>query len=339
MTMDITVPIGGLIVLWLANMADRHSIAGRKKSGKAFAALVYFFTILFFLWKFADGMALMVSEFKSHGFSVWTITPKDFSPEEVWSAGLSSPVRFAFILVPIIGVILLLPFVRRFMSRWIPIDPKSLVHAVSLSASMIVTWYFVKSMFFHQEFLFSITYVSLPEKGFLKEGLKFIVLLLLSFIGVGWLSRRSFKSCLKRLKIALPTGRQILIAFFVGIGARMIFKTIHMIAASLDLWHFTIANQSYLAIFLAGGMVAGVSEETLFRGGAQPKLGFVLAAALFSMMHARGLSYDTVIVFLYGMVLGVLYKRYNTPTAMIAHASTNITNSLIMKILFYTRPF
>ncbi|HEU5141111.1 MAG TPA: CPBP family intramembrane glutamic endopeptidase [Bacillales bacterium] len=339
MAMDLIVPIGGLVVLWLANMSDRNAMAGRKKLSVEYASLVYSFTILFFLWKFADGMGLMVSRFESHGFVIRTITPEDFSLEEVWSAGLSSPARFAFVLIPVMGVFVLLPVARRLIARWIPIDPKRLVHAVVLSASMIVIWHFVKLMFFHQEFLISVTYISLPEIGFLKVGLKFVVLLLLPFIGVGWLSRRSFKTCLRRLKIVVPTAKQILIALGVGVGTRIIFKSVHVIAASLDLWHFTIANESYIAIFLSGGIVACLSEETLFRGGVQPRLGLWLTAALFAMMHARGFSYDTTIAFLYGMILGVLYIRYNTSTAMVAHATANITNGLIMKILFYTRPF
>ena len=78
------------------------------------------------------------------------------------------------------------------------------------------------------------------------------------------------------------------------------------------------------------GLAAALGEESIFRGAVQPKLGLLLTALLFALLHSQyGLSFSTVAVFGVGLILGVLRLRANTSTTMITHAVYNISLGLI----------
>ena len=66
------------------------------------------------------------------------------------------------------------------------------------------------------------------------------------------------------------------------------------------------------------------------RGAAQPRLGLLLTAALFALLHSNyGITLSTAIVFLLGLVLGLVRMRQNTSTAMVLHATYNIILGLM----------
>ena len=78
------------------------------------------------------------------------------------------------------------------------------------------------------------------------------------------------------------------------------------------------------------GASAALGEETLFRGAVQPRFGFILTALLFALVHSNyGISMSTLIVFLLGLVLGVVRMRVNTTTAMIIHMVYNMSLGLL----------
>jgi membrane protease YdiL (CAAX protease family) len=78
------------------------------------------------------------------------------------------------------------------------------------------------------------------------------------------------------------------------------------------------------------GLAAGIGEEALFRGAMQPRFGLIATSLLFALVHSNyGITLATVVVFLLGMMLGWLRIRYNTSTAMIAHAVYNSTLALM----------
>ena len=81
---------------------------------------------------------------------------------------------------------------------------------------------------------------------------------------------------------------------------------------------------------LSIGLAAGIGEEILFRGAMQPRFRLVLTALFFALLHSNyGITLSTLIVFLLGIVLGVIRSRYNTSTAMITHAAYNSTLALL----------
>ena len=64
-----------------------------------------------------------------------------------------------------------------------------------------------------------------------------------------------------------------------------------------------------LPAILAGGLLAGLGEETFFRGVLQRELGILPAALLFALAHAgRGLTLFTIWAFIEGLVFGALYQ-------------------------------
>jgi membrane protease YdiL (CAAX protease family) len=78
------------------------------------------------------------------------------------------------------------------------------------------------------------------------------------------------------------------------------------------------------------GLSAGLGEETLFRGAVLPRFGLILTSIFFALIHSQyGITLSTLVVFLLGLVLGLERLRYNTSTAMITHATYNMTLGLI----------
>ena len=90
---------------------------------------------------------------------------------------------------------------------------------------------------------------------------------------------------------------------------------------------------SGLGVFTLG-MAAAIGEEPIFRGALVPRFGIVLSAILFAFVHANyGFSISTLIVFLLGLALGWLRKKYSTTFTMIVHAAYNMT----LGFLVYTQ--
>ena len=74
---------------------------------------------------------------------------------------------------------------------------------------------------------------------------------------------------------------------------------------------------------------AGIGEEILFRGAAQPRLGLPLTALLFAAVHTQyTVSPALVHIFVTGLLLGVVRRRANTTTAIAVHASYNFLLAL-----------
>jgi membrane protease YdiL (CAAX protease family) len=95
---------------------------------------------------------------------------------------------------------------------------------------------------------------------------------------------------------------------YYAIGA-ILYKTDYQ----LPLW----ANLSY-------AVLAGVCEETLFRGVIQPRVGILVTAVLFAAIHIQyGLTPILGLVFASGLVFGLIRKHLNLTTAVIAHAATD----------------
>jgi hypothetical protein len=167
-----------------------------------------------------------------------------------------------------------------------------------------------------------------------------IVMAVTAAIGVGWLTRRNFASAMQRLGIVPPTALQVLIGLAVGVGMVFVVGVLEYLVTQMGLQ----ANQDVenLTEQLLGsllespwgivtlGLAAALGEEPLFRGAAQPRFGLILTALLFALVHSQyGISLSTGVVFLLGIVLGVMRMRGNTSMSMITHATYNITLGLL----------
>ncbi len=114
---------------------------------------------------------------------------------------------------------------------------------------------------------------------------------------------------------------------------------VHFISPPLDeLWHAAGlpstdqgAVEKLFARFMtplgvvALSVSAGVGEELAFRGVLQPRLGVLLTNLMFTTLHAWQYNFDgLLLIFCVGAVMGLLRKRYNTVTAVLAHASYDL---------------
>ena len=82
---------------------------------------------------------------------------------------------------------------------------------------------------------------------------------------------------------------------------------------------------------IALGLSAGISEELLFRGALQPRLGVLLTTLLFALGHLQyGLTLATLQVFIIGLVLGLMRKRTGgVVLCIVTHAAYNMVGTLL----------
>ena len=73
-------------------------------------------------------------------------------------------------------------------------------------------------------------------------------------------------------------------------------------------------------------LLAGVGEETTFRGALQPRFGIVATAALFALIHIQyGPTFVELWVFVHALIYGLVRRHINTTTAVIAHATYDLS--------------
>lgn len=248
----------------------------------------------------------------------------------------------------LVGILLLLPFVRRFAARFINIDALSPVHAITLSLSMFIVIQLMVTLGIGLENIAGAASIaseaSGDENGLAMIGALWVQQLGTAFIGlvgIGWLLRRDWAASLERLGIQPLTSNQLTTG--IGIGLVMVpivmlieFVSRQLLGIGVDPGVEALSEellgplmQSPLGI-LTIGLSAAIGEETLFRGAAQPRLGILLTSLLFALVHSNyGLSISTVIVFVLGLVLGYIRLRHNTSTAMVIHAVYNSTLGLL----------
>jgi membrane protease YdiL (CAAX protease family) len=72
-------------------------------------------------------------------------------------------------------------------------------------------------------------------------------------------------------------------------------------------------------------VVPGLSEEILFRGALQPRLGLLATALLFTSTHTEyGLSFVTLEVLVLAIGLGLIRMYTNTTTSCVCHITYNL---------------
>ncbi|MCS6826651.1 MAG: CPBP family intramembrane metalloprotease [Caldilinea sp.] len=252
---------------------------------------------------------------------------------------------WGMLLPSLAGLALLAKPVRRQVARLTNLDADNPLHAVSGSMSMFIPVYLSVTLGIGLDNL-SMELAARAEKtgqppvtiGFLWA--QTALFLLIALIGVGWLTRLSLRKALDRLNIVKPSGREIVIAIgwaFAMVPTVMLLEAgARAVGLGIDADVETLTEQLIGPLFqspwgiISIGLAAGIGEEALFRGAMQPRFGLIVTSLLFALVHSNyGITLATVVVFLLGMMLGWLRIRYNTSTAMIAHAVYNSTLALI----------
>ncbi|MEX1020606.1 MAG: type II CAAX endopeptidase family protein [Litorilinea sp.] len=243
------------------------------------------------------------------------------------------------------GLLLLLRPIRLLLARAIPIDPDNPAHTVALTFVMLVLINLMITLGIGLGNLAALmedgAAATSSESTALGLWGQQILMALLSFIGVGWLARRSWRESVARLSFTVPTLSQALIG--VGLGVLMVplmlgasyVASLLGVGVDPDVERLTEQMigplfESPLIGILTIGLSAALGEELLFRGALQPRFGLIFTSIIFALVHSNyGISVSTLIVFVLGLVLGWSRIRYNTSTAMIIHAVYNMTLGIL----------
>ncbi len=238
----------------------------------------------------------------------------------------------------LLGFLLLLPFLRRMLARWIPIDPDRLVHLVALEYVLLLILISASTGIFVQSEALPLDEIgeATTLAGLWAQALGFV---LIAFLGVGLAVARSGRETLERLGLTQRFSvRWWLGATLLGLATGF---------AVDQLWQFvspeTLETVEDLSDALFGdliqtgwagaltiGLSAGIGEELLFRGAAQPKLGIVLTSLLFAIIHTQyGVSPALLQIFIIGFLLGLTRKHAGTWTAIGTHASYNFVLAVL----------
>jgi membrane protease YdiL (CAAX protease family) len=332
----VTMFIPLFLIIWLANLAEARREKGEAHSGLAIVA--YVFLAALYGLGLLGGLALQVG--------AAFIVNADPEALEGIAAGFSFsslPLLAAGLWVPsLLGLLLLLPPVRRFFAGFTALDAESPVHAVSLSLTMLVVVNLMVTLGVGLANFADIMSEepSMTQNTMLALWTQQVMTALLALIGVGWLTRRTWGETLERMGLTRPTGQEWAIGVGVGLGLVPLVMLFEMLASLVGLG--ADADVERLTEVLLGslfttplgiltiGLSAGLGEESLFRGALQPRFGLIFTAILFALVHSNyGITLSTLLVLLLGFILGWLRLRYSTSTAMITHAVYNMALGLI----------
>jgi membrane protease YdiL (CAAX protease family) len=264
-----------------------------------------------------------------------------FMPEQMAEQGALEAnwllMALAALLTALLGFLPLLRPVRRWIARWLHIDPDSAVHMTALAYAI----YQIGLSLGQMALIGSLqnlaeTGLALTVWDVLLSGLP---LLIFGLLGVGLWIRRNGRQTLARLGLTGVTWRQLLAAAGIVLLLLGLDYAVNTLWQGVDPFGYDTMEQVLETLFgglttvvgaVVLGLSAGISEELLFRGAVQPRLGLVLAALLFSVGHLQyGLTAATLEVFVIGLVLGLVRNRGNTTMCIIIHAAYNMIGVLL----------
>lgn len=244
-------------------------------------------------------------------------------------------------LAVVLSALGFVPGVRRWLSRFLPLNPDSFVHTIALVSIVLATLLCVVPLMVLQAPPTLLLLTNQPEIGETvaeSTGVSSLVYRLVwavpgAILAVGYAVRRDLGESLRRLGFVRPTAAQL--ALGIGVGALLVGAVFVIDPLVNQLWTLLgwpvtdgeafsellapVLNAGILGAVVLG-VVAGVSEELAVRGVLQPRLGIVLSNLLFTAVHALQYNWDALlVVFSLGLLFGVLRKRTNTTTSAIAH--------------------
>lgn len=246
-------------------------------------------------------------------------------------------VAIVCLLTAVLALLPLIPAVRRWLARFLPIDPDSVVHTTALAFAIYELGLSLGQMALIGD-LENLTDLglSLTIWDVLLSGLP---LVLFAVAGVGLFIRRDGRGTWSRLGLHRPTWKQLILA--AGLTALLLAfnSVVDWAWKALDPAGYALMERVTETIFgslmtVAGaivlGLSAGISEEMLFRGAVQPRLGLLLASVLFAIGHLQyGLTVATLEVFIIGLVLGLVRQRTHTTVCILIHAGYNSAGVLL----------
>ncbi len=244
------------------------------------------------------------------------------STSKFWTA---EQALLPFAAAGLLGLLFLWPAVQRAVARILPIRSGSPVIYLTVVLGLLLVAQQLSTQVTAQP---PLTYGELLAQD--------VPLLILAFVGVGIFIRRSPRETFDRLALLPPAQKRWWLVSIIGIGVFMtvafgIEAVANVVAPSqqkqvtdVTTVLFSHFNNPAAIIFL--GVLAGVVEETLFRGALLPRFGIVVTAILFAALHIQyAVSFATLEVFVLGLGLGWLrVKSGSTLPGMLTHAGYDI---------------
>jgi membrane protease YdiL (CAAX protease family) len=159
----------------------------------------------------------------------------------------------------------------------------------------------------------------------------------LALAGVGFMLRRDLKQSLGRLGFSSISPKEfgwavgVTVPILLGVllfdlAEKLLLPEIHALE---DRFPMKFANVSPLLGIPAVSLAAGVGEEAVFRGALQPRFGIVLTALLFAALHIQYQLPGIIVIFIIGIVLGVMRKRKSTTFTACVHMVYDIMAFLL----------
>ena len=158
-------------------------------------------------------------------------------------------------------------------------------------------------------------------------------------LGIGLYIRRTPQDARQRLGLTRPTLQQLL----TGIGWIVVLVVLQALGGAL--WTLMDSSQAKLVENISGellgnidtfgewlllAMATGLGEELLFRGALQPVFGLGFTALLFAFAHVQyGLTPVTLVVFVIGIVLGLIRRKHGTAVSIFVHSGYNFALAMI----------
>lgn len=331
-----------LLILWFANLGQKMREQGVPHMAPVVVAYLLMALIYAFLALF--GLVALLAQ------NVAATQPEVLSQ----FAGQDNPLAhvtswawltWGMVLPALVGLLLMLKPVRRFVARFTQLDPEHPVHTIALALTMMPLIMLALALGMGLGNLAGQLAQQTAETGappvtLLALWMQTLMFIILALIGVGWLSRRSFGAALTRLGIVRPTLRQVLIGVGVAVllvpAVALLENLLNMVGLGVGQDVEQLTQELTGPLFsspwgiLSIGLAAALGEEPIFRGAMQPRFGIVITALVFALVHSQyGISAATVIVFGLGLVLGWVRARNNTTTSIITHAVYNSSLGLL----------
>lgn len=172
-----------------------------------------------------------------------------------------------------------------------------------------------------------------PETALRTAGTE-LGLLALAFAAVGVGISRRWRAAAERLGWARPEPWQVALA--VVLALLLGLSNVPLNALMAWLMPGAEASIALVAHHVFGGVpawslpliavMAGVGEETAFRGALQPRFGIVATAVLFALIHVQyGVTPVELWVFVHALIYGLVRRHINTTTAILTHATYDLS--------------
>lgn len=225
----------------------------------------------------------------------------------------------------LLGLLALLPPVRRAAAKIFNINPDSITHATALSLTFTALGANLGQSVMNQGLFTKDLLDQMSQQGGFNVGymdvfvFPLFVLSISALFGVGWLTRRSWDDVVQRLGLTVPSLKQLgmgvalaAVLFGISFGADQLWGVADPASREQvgGLSQALMGSFTGLAGALAIGGTAAIGEELFFRGAYQPRFGLVFTSLFFALFHTQyGFSVATLIVFAIGMIIGLVRQR------------------------------